>query len=247
MKQLQVAKRWPEGRRCGVVVALLAVLVGTAALTPAQDFKIEPSPSLDSTSLSQTLAAQLDPKGSRLVRAANGAHNPICDVWWVKSVDSGKPAGTTPDILYGSLPVGGLVGVLQAISPEAEDFRDQKLKPGLYTMRYAQIPQDGNHMGVSQFRDFLLLIPARADTQPDKVLGFDELVKLSRLATGTGHPAVMSLVPPNPSYKKLPAVVADDQGNCALQVQVHERSPAGTQDADLAILLITPPKEEGGS
>lgn len=235
-------------KRLHVIVLLLAgVLAGAAALSQAQDFKIEPSPSLDSISLPKPLSGQLDPQGSRLVRAANGAHDPICDVWWLKSVAAGKQASAAPDILYGNLPVGSLVGVLQAISPETEDFRDQKLKPGLYTMRYAQVPQDGNHMGVSQYRDFLLLIPARADTQPDKVLSFDELVKLSRLATGTGHPAVMSLVPANPNYKKLPAVVADDQGNCALQVQVHERSPAGAQDAALAILLVTPPKEEGGS
>ena len=130
---------------------------------------------------------------------------------------------------------------------DAEDARDQKLKVGLYTMRYAQVPQDGNHMGVSQYRDFLVVSPLAADTQLDKALSFDDLVALSRRATGTGHPAVMSLVSPNPAYKKLPAVVSDDQGNCSIQVNLHEKSSSGEQVTALALLLVTPPKEQGGS
>jgi hypothetical protein len=42
-------------------------------------------------------------------------------------------------------------------------------------------------------------------------------------------------------------VVADDQGNCSIQADLHEKGAGGEQDAKLALLLVTPPKENGGS
>jgi hypothetical protein len=231
-----------------VSLSLVAgALLTLGALAAAQDYTLQASPALSSLNVPAPLADQLDPQGSRLVHNTNAGSAPIADVWWVKSAPSVKPTSSGGDILVNNLQVGTLVGLLQFLSKDAEDARDQKLKMGLYTMRYAQIPQDGNHMGVSMYRDFLLLSPLAADTQLDKVLPFDDLVNLSRRATGTGHPAVMSLVTPNPAYKKLPAVVADDQGNCSIQASLHEKGPSGEQNAPLTLLLVTPPKENGGS
>jgi hypothetical protein len=224
-----------------------AALLALSALAEAQDYTIQASPSLSSLNVPAALADQLDPRGSRLVRNSNAGSTPIADVWWVKSAPAIKASGSAGDVLVNNLQVGTLVGLLQFLSKDAEDARDQKLKVGLYTMRYGQIPQDGNHMGASQYRDFLLLSPLAAETQLDKVLAFDDLVNLSRRSTGTGHPAVMSLVTPNPAYKKLPAVVSDDQGNCSIQASLHEKGPSGDQNTPLALLLVTPPKENGGS
>jgi hypothetical protein len=223
----------------------LVALTAFASLALAQaEFTLEQSPALSGLQVPGALADRLDPQGSRIIHHKDT----VCDVWWLKSLHGVPTASSQPDLLYGSLQPGALVGLLQFISPDAEDFRDQKLKPGLYTMRYAQIPQDGNHMGVSEYRDFVLLSPLSADTQLDKVLAFDDAVNLSRKATGTGHPAVISLSPPNPAYKKLPALLQDDQGNCSLQVDLHEDAPAGSpQDVKLAIILVTAPKESGGS
>lgn len=228
-------------KACLVIAASMAF----AALAPAQaEFTLQPSPALSTLQIPAALADRLDPQGSRIIHR----QDTICDIWWLKSLPAVPSTGSEPDILYGTLQPGTLVGLLQFITPQAEDARDQKLKPGLYTMRYAQIPEDGNHMGVSQYRDFVLLSPLSADTQLDKVLAFDDLVNLSRKAAGTGHPAVISLGPANPAYKKLPALLQDDQGNCSLQVDLQENPPAGApQDVKLAILLVTAPKESGGS
>ena len=224
---------------------VMAALMALATIAPAQtEFTLAQSPALPTLQVPSALADRLDPQGSRIVHGKDI----VCDVWWLKSLPGVPSTSSQPDLLYSSLQPGALVGMLQFISPQAEDFRDQKLKPGLYTMRYAQIPQDGNHMGVSEYRDFILLSPMSADTQLDKALPFDDLVNLSRKATGTGHPAVISLGAPNPAYKKLPALLQDDQGNCSLQVDLHENVPTGSpQDVKLAILLVTAPKESGGS
>lgn len=72
------------------------------------------------------------------------------------------------------------------------DFRRGRVKPGVYTLRYAQNPVDGNHQGVAPQRDFLLLAQTQADTSAANVAR-DELLALSRNALGTTHPTVWSL------------------------------------------------------
>jgi len=232
-------------RKWAAAILLIGAFSVCAAPARAQaEFTLQPSPALSTLQVPAALADRLDPQGSRIIHRKDT----VCDVWWLKSLPAVASTNSQPDLLYGSLQPGSLVGLLEFISPSAEDFRDQKLKPGLYTMRYAQIPQDGNHMGVSEYRDFVLLSPLSADTQLDKTLSFDDLVNLSRKSAGTGHPAVISLTPPNPAYKKLPALVQDDQGNCSLQVDLRESPTSGpAQDVKLAILLVTAPKELGGS
>jgi hypothetical protein len=110
------------------------------------------------------------------------------------------------------------VGVLHFPSQGA-DFRGQAIKPGFYTLRYGLIPQDGNHMGVNPTRDVLVLCAVAADNDLGTPLKFDDLVKLSRQASGTPHPGFLVGAPVNGD--SFPAVVKDDQGHWNLQVKVH--------------------------
>ncbi len=48
------------------------------------------------------------------------------------------------------------------------DYRGQSLPPGVYTLRYQLLPQDGNHMGVAPNPDFLLASPAASDSRPEQ-------------------------------------------------------------------------------
>lgn len=152
-------------------------------------------------------------------------------------------------MLYSGLKTGAFIGVLHFMSAEPRDFRDQKLAPGFYTLRYALFPPESNPAGASRFREFVVLIPIAADTQPDRSLMLDEVVRLGRLASRNTYPAVVGLIQVNPAYKRLPAVVADDQGNCALQIPAHERLPGGLElrEAEMAILVVTAPKMRGPS
>lgn len=228
----------------------MALLLGAAVLGLSNvaagqaDFALQPAPALSSLNVPAALAAQLDPQGSRLLRTAGSpTNNVICDVWWVKSVLVKKPASTQSRVLYGELQTGAVVGLLRFINLD-EDSLDQKLKPGFYTMRYVQVPSGSDEAEKAEYRDFLLLTPMAADSDLTKPLSFDEAARMSRKAAGTEHPALMSLVPANPAYKTLPAVVADDLGNCALQAKLPDAT--GSPHV-LSLLLLTPPKEEGGS
>jgi hypothetical protein len=77
-------------------------------------------------------------------------------------------------------------------------------------------------MGVNPTRDVLVLCPAAADTDLSADLKFDDLVKLSRQASGTPHPAFLVGAPVNGST--FPAVAKDDQDHWNLQVKLHGSS-----------------------
>ena len=53
---------------------------------------------------------------------------------------------------------------LQFVS-EGHDYRDQSIAKGVYTMRYGLQPVNGDHLGVSTYRDYSLLLPAAKDTK----------------------------------------------------------------------------------
>lgn len=148
---------------------------------------------------------------------------PVCEIWWRKDVPVQK-AASSPDILYSGLSMGELVGAVN-FPAVAKDYRGQTIKPGYYTLRYALIPQDGNHMGVSAYRDFLLLVPVADDANPSQNMTFEDVVKASRLATGTGHPGILMLDPPSQAANAaFPGAFQDDQGDWALEVKLSTSS-----------------------
>jgi hypothetical protein len=111
------------------------------------------------------------------------------EFWWVKSLDaSGSGEGWT------RTPEGSLVGAVRLSEPYP-DIRGRRIKPGVYTLRFALQPMNGDHLGVSPFREFLLVSPAAADTVP-AATGHDGTIDLSKQTTGASHPAVWSLDPP---------------------------------------------------
>ncbi len=174
------------------------------------------------------LQSTLDTQGVR-VSSDQGAI--LCEVWLRKTLPSSANPNTSSDVLFGTLPEGAFLGVLH-FPKDATDFRSQTIKAGYYTLRYALIPQDGNHMGVNPYRDAFVLAPMAADPGPDKTLSLEDLVKLSSQASGTPHPGF--LVGAQVSGANFPSVAKDDSGNWDLQVKGH--GPGG--DLPLAFTVV---------
>jgi hypothetical protein len=164
------------------------------------------------------IQSTLDAQGVR-VTSDQGAT--LCEVWLRKTLPANANPNTSSDVLFGGLTEGALVGVLH-FPNAATDFRSQTIKAGYYTLRYALIPQDGNHMGVNPSRDAFALAPISADNDPDKTLSFDDVVKLSRQASGTPHPGFLVGAPV--SGDSFPSVAKDDAGNWNLQIKGHQSS-----------------------
>lgn len=138
--------------------------------------------------LAKAIGAQLSPGG---VRVQTRPDSKPLDFWWVKSL----PFRTdTADNSWAGVDEGALVGAV-GLGSEFRDIRGRVIKPGVYTLRYGIQPANGDHLGVSPYREFLLLSPAASDTDPAP-LGHEGSIEISKLAVGGSHPAVLSIDPP---------------------------------------------------
>jgi len=164
---------------------VLALALLSATLAFAQ-YKMEPggAPPAD---LAPAFSSLLQQQGVKIIGPGDSVY---CEVWFRTNVPSGPKSNDEAVTL--SIPQGALLAVIRFDGPAA-DRRGQPLKPGIYTMRYSQYPVNGDHQGVAPQRDFALLVRAAADTDPSAAPGFDALVALSAKASGTPHPAVLSI------------------------------------------------------
>jgi hypothetical protein len=175
----------------------------------AQDYKLE-SIATPAPGLPAAYTAVIQPAGVRVSGAA-----PWCEVWLAKSIPAGAKPGDAA-ISYG-IAQGTLIGILR-FPAKGEDRRGQTIPAGVYTLRYSNFPVDGAHSGVAPQRDFALLTPIAADPDPAAKPAFDELVKMSGKASGTPHPAVLSIETP-PSGATAPSVVKEGEKDWTLTVK----------------------------
>jgi len=181
----------------GLIAACLAALPAAA-----QSYKVE---KVSDAAPSELSAAMRDAVSGEALRVSDGA-NVLCEIWLRKSVPVLAKPVTDLGITFGQIAEGTFVGAIR-FPQQVQDFRNQPIGAGVYTLRYALIPVDGNHVGVSQQRDFLLISPAGADTDPATITR-DETLDLSRKATGTNHPSPWSLMPlPGAAPAAFPAMV----------------------------------------
>lgn len=199
------------------VLLLLAVLIGTTVAGGVAGVTLESTGPLSDPGASEQLRAALDPKGHRILMGGAA----VCDVWFVKGLPGG-PAQEVPGAAYTGIQEAELVGVI--LFPKATtDFRGQGIKPGAYTLRYALHPADGNHLGISPIRDFLVMSPVADDRDPSTRFKFEDLAKMGAKAAGTNHPAVLSLVAVE-DQKQFPGVVENEQGHLVLAARIKSAS-----------------------
>jgi hypothetical protein len=210
----------------------LASLIFLLSLAPfakvAAAGKVEIIGAFTDATASESVRDALEAQGYRITLADGSV---LCDLWFRKAVPTRSAKSDVPGAIYNVLADSTLVGVV-SIQKATTDFRGQAVKSGVYTLRYGLHPTDGNHMGISPYRDFLLLIPVAADQNVDSQFKFEELVKMSARAAGTNHPTPFSLVSAE-GQSKFPAVFENDHGHEVLAAKL--KTQAG---ADMPIAVI---------
>lgn len=191
--------------RRALLLAVLSLAL-TPALSAAAEYKIEPLKEAPPDSLAKPVKAALNETGYRI---STDDGKPFLDLWLRKEVPAkgeiGKPQGA---ILFPFLTEGELLGAIR-YQAEGYDYRDQSIEPGIYTVRYGLQPVNGDHLGVSPYRDYGLLLPAKDDSSVED-LAQKPLESKSAEASGTNHPAVL-LMDQAPAGKKAPETIHDDQ------------------------------------
>ncbi|MBK5295794.1 MAG: hypothetical protein JJE40_01475 [Vicinamibacteria bacterium] len=127
------------------------------------------------------------------------------EFWWVKSLPLRDGASGAPS--WSDVPDGSLVGALR-LGATWTDIRGYTVRPGVYTLRFALQPQNGDHVGISPNREFLLPAPA-ADDMTLEPVGYDGAVALASKSSRRAHPASISIDPPGSTARPLSAATND--------------------------------------
>jgi hypothetical protein len=139
-----------------VPAAVLLLMAGAAC---AADYRLETiKQAAPADDISPEIAAALAPTGFKVVQ---GEKRTLCEIWLAKTWTVTPGFQPSDSVLY-PLAVGEFIGVLR-FPRKGSDFRGQEIAAGMYTLRYANQPVDGNHVGTSPTRDFLLLSPAKSE------------------------------------------------------------------------------------
>jgi hypothetical protein len=193
-----------------IAPALLVSLALGSVATAQAAMKVEVLKEAPPAALDQAIRGVLSAQGYRIF---DDTGNPFMDIWLRKSIPSSvKPAGQKGTIQFPFLSEGELLGACQ-LAGECHDYRDQEIPKGYYTLRYGLQPVNGDHLGVSPFRDYALLLPAAKDKSLD-LPPRKQLDERSAEAAGTSHPAVLMLLSsPAEELKQAPAMVHDSEKN----------------------------------
>jgi hypothetical protein len=206
------------------LIFLFLATFTTAALS--NDKKLEPAGAFANPAASESAKNALEPVGYRVVDEGGT----LCEVWFRKAVPT-RAKNEAPGVAYGQLGESTFLGVI-TFPKNTRDYKGRPLKAGTYTMRYELHPADGDHMGIAPNRDFVLLNPLAQDQDVNAEYQFEDLVKLSKSASGSAHPSPLSLPEP-PKVESYPALSENDQGHLMLVVKLKTQS-----GSDLPLALI---------
>jgi len=195
--------------RTPAAICLAALLCGAAVALAADTYSLAGAAGAPPAELPAALRDAVDAGGIEV----KGAGGVLCDVWLRKEVPVAASPAADLGVTFGQIAQGTFLGVMR-LAADTRDFRNQKIKAGLYTLRYAWAPVDGNHQGIAPQRDFALLAPVTEDADP-ATISRDEALKRSAMSTGTKHPSVWSLWPGDDSASA-PALHYQDDSDCWL-------------------------------
>ncbi len=199
-------------------LVLSLILAASAAFGQYTAAPAGPPPS----ELNPGIAALLQKDGTKIM---NGA-TVVCEIWFRATAPSG-PKSAEDSVTLPNIPQGALLGAMR-FPTRGADRRGNPIAPGVYTLRYSDYPQNGDHQGVAPQRDFLLLSKAADDKDANATPGFKQLVEMSEKATGAPHPGVFSFWKQDTGFK--PGFAKEGENDWILQTKLG--------DIPIAVILI---------
>jgi hypothetical protein len=193
--------------------AVFVLVVGLVQAASAQEgnFSAKGATTAPPKELSEEVRKLL---GKQSVQLLDEAGKTIGEFWFRDEV----PAEATPEqvkngITWREVPQSTVLGAVR-FEQDWADYRNQKVKAGVYTLRLGYQPADGDHMGSSDFQEFALVVAADKDQKP-ALVDAKRLVEMSGSSIGATHPGVFMLAP-NPKAEG-PSVVSAPRNHWVLQ------------------------------
>jgi len=212
------------------VLSGLALLLFSARFTGAAEFTLKAVDKEPPQEIDASIRSRLQ---TRTVQLLDG-EKPACEFWFSAEIPlQAKPASTTKAL--DAVKQAALLGVV-SVASDKRDYRDDELPAGVYTMRFALQPQDGNHLGTSEFSYYAVLVPAKLDTKPDGIADYKALVKASSKETATDHPVILSLRPASSAEVEFPKLNEPAPGHKSVRVNVPAK--AGEEKTGLVFEIV---------
>jgi hypothetical protein len=188
-----------------LVAMFLVLCVGLGRAGAQEKFTLKTAEAPPPDKLKPAFRELMD---SRCVQVIDGKGQLHCEIWFrkvvpVKAADEQVKNGLT----YREIPQTTVMGAIR-FEKQVKDYRDQDVPAGVYVLRLAYQPQDGDHMGTAPYPEFCLVVAADKDAKPD-LLEPKGLHDLSAKSLDGNHPGVFLLFP-NPKPEAEPKIV--DQG-----------------------------------
>ncbi|MCA9185379.1 MAG: hypothetical protein R3E01_00655 [Pirellulaceae bacterium] len=181
--------------------------------------------------VSADIAGKCAESGIKVVR---GSNRTVCEIWPCKEWPLLADFQPTPTRLYPFAP-GQLIGVIH-LPRRGNDFRDQQIASGWYTLRFALQPVDGNHVGTSPTQDFLVMIRAAEDTDPAN-MDAESLIAKSAEAAGSSHPAMLCLQPPGEGAANEPTLDHNEEKDW-WQLRFGGKGKTSDKQSDVIIKVV---------
>lgn len=188
-----------------------------ASSQDAKKYSVKPASNPIPKDVSEPIQKLLNDSSIQLLDAAGA---PMCEVWLRKEI----PADATPEqiktgVTFREVKQTEILGVIQ-FHKDMTDYRKQKIKAGVYTMRLAFQPTDGKHTAdVSDYHEFVLVIKAKADTKA-ALMEAKALHDKSGDSLDLAHPGVFMLWPNNKPGAE-PSLAANAKNHWVLNTKTN--------------------------
>ncbi len=213
----------------GLVAALLvACLLGPGVALGGQEHALQIGELPHPGKVPEGLVDGLETRSFTLTKDGE----PVLSLWLRREIPADTGEAPTGERNYATLEQGAMMGVLEVVKPHL-DYRDQMVPTGVFALRHLSQPVDGDHSGVTYFRDFLVVNPLRSNTTAASRRFDSTLAAALQLNT---HPYVWGLWPAREvATDTVPALVAVDGDKYALVVELTRDDGSTLR---LAVILV---------
>lgn len=214
-------------------IALIVVLSWmTSTAIAADKYTVQREASAHPSEVHESIQKLLSKESVRVIDA-NG--KTIAEFWFRKEL----PGKATSEQIKNGITLQEVIetcvmGVVRFPQPFV-DYRKQEIETGVYTLRLAYQPDNGDHKDSAPHTEFALICPIGKDQSPEEMEP-KSLYKLSFPSTGGEHPGVMLLYPGERKVKN-PSVSDRGSGVWTLNSSLTVVSPEGQTEIAFAITI----------
>ncbi len=160
---------------------------------------------------------------------------PELTLWPVKEVPL-TAAPESPAKALEKVGEASLLGVVQ-VHVDRRDYRDDEMPAGIYTVRMGLRPNDGDHLGTSDYVFFGVLIPASKDKTVNGYADHDKLSEASAEETAVFHPSILSFRPDSKPEAAALSLVELPEEHKAIRIPLNAKAADAAHPLALELVV----------